>query len=83
MADFTCAPIKTDDAIRVLQSDGLFTFAVVIGGVEYHQQISVADYDTAAKIEARMAEIGAQVAQEVSNNKPPAIPADILALVTP
>lgn len=81
MADFSCSVVKTDEAKRVLQSDGLVTFAVTVDDVEYHQQISIVEYDTREKIEARMAEIGAQVAEEVSKNKPPSVPQDILDLV--
>lgn len=86
MADFTCTVLKTDDYVRILNDEKKITFAVTVGDYECHQQISILEYDTAAKIEQRMAEIGAQVFEEVTRNKgaqaSSPVPADILAMVS-
>ena len=83
MADFTCTVLRTDDYLRILNDEKKITFAVTIGDYEAHQQISILEYDTAEKIEQRMAEIGAQVFEEVTRNKGTnmPIPADIQSLV--
>lgn len=83
--NFQVKILKTDDYIRILQDEKKLTFAVVVGDQEFHQQISILDYDTAEKIEQKMAEVGVQVYEELQNtnnsqmNAP--IPIDIQALV--
>ncbi len=81
MADFEVKVLRTDDHKRVLQDEGRLTFAVVIGDQEYHQQLSIDEFDTREKIEVRMAEIAAQVTEEVGKKRGKSVPEDIMALV--
>lgn len=82
---FEVKVLTTPEYLRILKDEQLITFAVFVDELEVHHQISILEYDTREKIEKKMAEIGAQVCDELRNsgnlnrNKP--IPQDIQALV--
>lgn len=82
---FQCIVLRTPEYMRVLEDEKKLTFSVEAGKGVSHHQIDVTDFDTREKIEARMAEIGAQVAEEMVANKKkrPETPVstDIMALV--
>lgn len=79
--------LRSPDYQRILETEKLLTFVTIVGGIESHHQISIVEYDTKEKIEARMAEVLVQVAEELTKNnavkKSPdtPIPTDIQEMV--
>jgi hypothetical protein len=66
----TAKVIKTPEYLRILNDEKKLTFATMVDGHELHHQISILEYDTREKIENKMAQTLAQVAEEFrSNNK--------------
>lgn len=85
MTEATTKVLTTADYLRVLDDERLLTFAVTVDGRETHHQLSIADYPDAPSIEQRIAEVAAQVLDEMTTTKAlerrRPIPADIRALV--
>ena len=85
MPDFEVNVLRTPDYVRILQDERKLTFSVVVDGHESHHQLSILEYPTKEKIEARMAEVAVQVVEEVRKNnagkRSEPIPDDILSLV--
>lgn len=81
----TAKVITTPDYLRILDEEKLLTFSTVVDGVESNHQISIIEYDTRDKIEARMAEVLVQVKEELAKSgnadRRKLIPVDIQQLI--
>ena len=82
---FRVRVLTTPDYLRILKDEQLITFEVTVGDKVVHHQISILEYDTREKIEKKMAGVGAQVYEELTQSgnlrRGEPIPADIQKLV--